>query len=102
MKELLIFYINWDFGLDRENIIREQFPPGAGVLVLDEIHKYSRWRQVIKGLYDKLHHELNILGRLDYYRHGGDSLQGRYHFYRPHPLSLDEIGSESQADYRNY
>ncbi len=99
---LIPSYINWDFGPDRENIIREQFPPGAGMLVLDEIHKYSRWRQVIKGLYDKRHHELNILvtgsGRLDYYRHGGDSLQGRYHFYRLHPLSLDEIGSESQAD----
>ena len=29
--------------------------------------------------------------RLDYYRKGGDSLLGRYYFYRLHPLSLVEI-----------
>lgn len=95
-------YLNWDFGPDRENIIREHFSSGEGMLVLDEIHKYSRWRQVVKGLYDKRHHEIKILvagsGRLDYYRHGGDSLQGRYHFYRLHPLTLNEIGSSNQSD----
>ncbi|WP_457575787.1 hypothetical protein [Desulfomarina sp.] len=31
--------------------------------------------------------------RLDYYRKGGDSLQGRYHYYRLHPLSLYEINT---------
>lgn len=95
-------YLNWDSGPDRENIMREQFPPGSGMLVLDEVHKYSKWRQIVKGLYDKRHHELKILvtgsGRLDYYRHGGDSLQGRYHFYRLNPLCLDETGSSSQED----
>ena len=88
-------YLNWDSAIDRENIIREQFPAGPGLLVLDEIHKYSRWRQVVKGLFDKRKDEIRILvsgsGRLDYYRHGGDSLQGRYHFYRLHPLTFKEI-----------
>ena len=73
-------YMNWDFGDDREQILKEQFPAGSGLLVLDEVHKYSRWRQVVKGLFDKRNHELSILvtgsGKLDYYRHGGDSLQG--------------------------
>ena len=36
--------------------------------------------------------------RLDHYRHGGDSLQGRYHFYRLHPLSFAEIGGSSLDD----
>jgi len=89
------FYLNWDAAEDREMIIRERFPAGRGVLVLDEIHKYSRWRQVVKGLFDKRKHELQILvtgsGRLEYYRHGGDSLQGRYHFYRLYPFTLKEI-----------
>ena len=93
-------YLNWDSGIDRENIMKEQFPAGSGLLVLDEIHKYSRWRQVVKGLYDKRNHELNILvtgsGRLEHYKHGGDSLQGRYFSYRLHPFS---IGSEYQACY---
>lgn len=93
-------YLNWDAAIDRENIIREQFPAGAGLLVLDEIHKYSRWRQVVKGLYDKRKEEVRILvsgiGRLDYYWHGGDSLQGRYHLYRLYPFSFKEISSIGQ------
>ena len=36
-------------------------------------------------------------GRLDYYRHGGDSLQGRYHHLRLHPLSVAEL-SVTDAD----
>ncbi|OGB68743.1 MAG: hypothetical protein A2Y94_07195 [Caldithrix sp. RBG_13_44_9] len=102
-------YLNWDASTDRENIIREQFPAGPGLLILDEIHKYSRWRQVVKGLYDKRKEEIQILvsgsGRLDYYRHGGDSLQGRYHFYRLHPLSFREINAGGQyrlMDLFNY
>jgi uncharacterized protein len=92
-----IRYLNWDALADRELIMREQFPTGQGILILDEIHKYSRWRQTVKGLYDKRGNELSILvtgsARLDYYRRGGDSLQGRYHFYRLLPLSYSELGS---------
>jgi hypothetical protein len=92
-------YLNWDAAEDREKIILERFPAGAGYLVLDEIHKYSRWRQVVKGLYDKRGKELQILvtgsASLDHYRRGGDSLQGRYHFYRLFPLSCAELGSPS-------
>ena len=35
-------YLNWDAAEDREQIIREQFPAGAGWVALDEIHKLSR------------------------------------------------------------
>ena len=94
-------YLNWDAAEDRENIMLERFPAGAGPLVLDEIHKYSRWRQVVKGLFDKRKSELHILitgsARLDHYRRGGDSLQGRYHFYRLLPLSCAELGVASIA-----
>lgn len=89
------FYLSWDSAEDREKIIREQFPAGQGVIVLDEIHKFSRWRQVVKGLFDKRKHELKILvtgsGRLDYYRRGGDSLQGRYHLFRLYPFTFAEV-----------
>ncbi len=88
-------YLNWDDPVDRENIMRERFPAGPGILILDEIHKFSRWRQVVKGLFDKRGKELKILvtgsARLDFYRKGGDSLQGRYYFYRLFPLSLGEL-----------
>ncbi len=103
------FYLTWDAAEDREKIIRERFPAGKGLLVLDEIHKYSRWRQVVKGLFDKRGHELKILvtgsGRLDYYRYGGDSLHGRYHLYRLHPFSFKEIQHVSSTpidDLLNY
>ena len=38
--------------------------------------------------------------RLDLYRHGGDSLQGRYHLLRLHPLSAGELGLRSPGDLR--
>ena len=34
--------------------------------------------------------------RLDHYRRGGDSLQGRYHYHRLHPLTLHELNSKPQ------
>jgi len=94
-------YMNWDSAKDRENILMEIFPTGSGLLILDEIHKYSRWRQVVKGLYDKRGDELNILvtgsAKLDYYRRGGDSLQGRYHFIRLLPLTCAELNTCSAS-----
>ena len=90
-------YLNWDAPEDREHILRERFPAGSSLLILDEIHKFSKWRQVVKGLFDKRGDELQILvtgsARLDYYRRGGDSLQGRYHFYRLLPFSCAELGA---------
>jgi uncharacterized protein len=77
----------------------ERFPADPGYLVLDEIHKYSKWRQIVKGLYDKRGDSLQIMitgsARLDYYRRGGDSLQGRYHFYRLFPFTCAELGAPS-------
>jgi predicted AAA+ superfamily ATPase len=98
-------YLNWDAPEDRENILVERFPTGPGYLVLDEIHKYSRWRQVVKGLYDKRGDELHILvtgsARLDYYRRGGDSLQGRYHFFRLFPLTYAELAMPAPSTLRD-
>ncbi|MBI4858692.1 MAG: ATP-binding protein [Candidatus Riflebacteria bacterium] len=45
----------------------------------------------MKGLFDKNRTAVSFIvtgsARLDYYRKGGDSLQGRYHYYRLHPFS---------------
>ena len=96
------YYLTWDAAEDRERIMRENFPSDKGILILDEIHKYKNWRQVVKGLYDRRKNELQIIvtgsGKLDYYRHGGDSLQGRYHFYRLYPLTLCETSIPDQAN----
>jgi hypothetical protein len=71
--------------------------------VLDEIHKFPRWKIYLKGLWDTRRDLADILvtgsGRLDIYQRGGDSLLGRYHQYRLHPLSLSEIlGREFSPD----
>lgn len=63
---------------------------------MDEIHKFKSWRNFVKGLYDTLKntHTFLITGsaRLDHFRKGGDSLLGRYFYYRLHPFSLPELG----------
>jgi uncharacterized protein len=88
-------YLNWDDDEARTRILRHEFPHD-GLVVFDELHKYTRWRNLLKGLYDTHHRALRILvtgsARLDLYRRGGDSLQGRYHHLRLHPLSLKEAG----------
>ncbi len=87
-------YLNWDVPAHRETILRRELP-AAGGLVLDEIHKYRSWRNYLKGLVDEPERKLHILvvgsARLDIYRFGGDSLQGRYHFLRLHPFSTAEL-----------
>jgi predicted AAA+ superfamily ATPase len=64
-------------------------------VVFDELHKYTRWKTFLKGLYDKHVAEMHIVvtgsSRLDVYKRGGDSLMGRYLLYRMHPLSVGEL-----------
>lgn len=95
-------YFNWDYDPDRERILRGEWPAGPGLIVLDEIHKHARWRNLVKGLFDKRRREIQILvtgsARLDLYRRGGDSLQGRYHFHQLHPLSVAELGLRTRKD----
>ncbi len=91
-------YLNWDDIADREVIKKHQINTELKTVVLDEIHKYARWRMLVKGLFDKYSQKLSILvtgsARLDHFRKGGDSLVGRYHYYRLHPLSLGEADSK--------
>src|SRR3972149_8494938 len=55
-----------------------------------------------RGLYAARRPRQRILvtgsARLDFYRHGGDSLQGRYHLLRLHPLSAGELGLRTPAE----
>lgn len=93
-------YLNWDVDFDRDRILRKTFPNTPGFLVLDEVHKFVRWRNLLKGLFDSRKHELKILvtgsAKLDYYRRGGDLLQGRYHLFHLHPFTIKEIGKKDQ------
>jgi predicted AAA+ superfamily ATPase len=88
-------YFNWDNRDDRRKIMRAEWPGNAKLIILDEIHKYKKWKSFVKGEYDTLKDKYRFMitgsARLDIYRKGGDSMQGRYYYYRLHPFSLAEL-----------
>lgn len=96
-------YLNWDNPEDREKILKYNWPK-TPMIVIDEIHKYYQWRNLLKGLYDDKGEKKQILvtgsAKLDVYRRGGDSLQGRYHYLRMHPLSVAELGIKNKKGLR--
>jgi uncharacterized protein len=88
-------YLNWDSREDQKKILGSRFAADAKLIIFDEIHKYRSWKNYIKGEFDTHKEKFDILvtgsARLDLYRRGGDSLMGRYHYYRLHPFSLAEV-----------
>ena len=91
-------YLNWDDTLTRAALLKGELPPNESCIILDEIHKYAKWRGLVKGFYDTNKSDIAFIitgsARLDYYSKGGDSLQGRYHYYRLHPFSLRELNPD--------
>jgi hypothetical protein len=99
-------YLNWDNADHRRIILRgpaalaeavglDQLRASPPVLVLDELHKYRKWKALLKGFFDTYGNRVRIVvtgsSRLDIYRRGGDSLMGRYLLYRMHPWSVGEL-----------
>jgi predicted AAA+ superfamily ATPase len=88
-------YLNWDDPKVPPRLRRGELPTDERFIILDEIHKYARWRNLVKGLYDteKSRRQIIVTGsaRLDHYRKGGDALTGRFRYYRLHPFSLSEL-----------
>ena len=96
-------YLNWDIPPHQKEILTDPLffekknrDPGKPFLViLDEIHKYARWKNYLKGIYDHGKEEFRFLitgsGRLDLFKKGGDSLLGRYFSVPLFPLSLGEL-----------
>ena len=101
LKRLGGTYLNWDYAPHRKILLKQELTV-EGFLVLDEIHKYRSWRNYLKGIYDIHREKLKILvtgsAKLDHYRRGGDSLQGRYHMLRLHPLSVAELEIDNLND----
>lgn len=95
-------YLNWDSSENRKAIMEKQWRNDASLIIFDELHKYPRWKQWIKGVYDTKEDGQHFLvtgsARLDVYRRGGDSLMGRYHYWRLHPLTIDELPPEMSAE----
>lgn len=88
-------YLNWDGRDDKKAILGNVFAGGTELVIFDEIHKYRDWKNHLKGMFDTRRQDFAILvtgsARLDLYQKGGDSLLGRYFYYRLHPLSIAEL-----------
>ena len=95
-------YLNWDIPAHRECILKRQLPDKP-LWCFDELHKYDRWRDFLKGLFDEYGATKKILvtgsAHLDFYRYSGDSLQGRYHYLRLSPLSWQEARAAGYDDF---
>ena len=98
-------YLNWDNLDDRELMLQgpkaiferlnlQPFSDERGTVVFDELHKYKKWKNFLKGFYDTYDKHVDILvtgsAKLNIYRVGSDSLMGRYFSYRVHPISVAE------------
>jgi hypothetical protein len=98
-------YLNWDNADDRRRLLRgpaalaetlqlDRLVAKPPVAVLDELHKYSKWKSLLKGFFDTYGDRVHLIvtgsSRLDVFRRGSDSLMGRYLLYRMHPWSVGE------------
>ncbi len=87
-------YFNWDYTEDRQGLLAGRWQSDNGLVIFDELHKYRNWKNWIKGIYDINEGLVQFLvtgsARLDVYRRSGDSLLGRYHYWRLHPFGFDE------------
>lgn len=112
-KHLSTTYLDWDIPSHRRLISAgpEAVADSAGlndlaakppVLAIDEIHKFGRWKNWLKGFFDVYADRCRVIvtgsSRLDVYRRGGDSLMGRYFHYRMHPFSVGELVSPTIPD----
>ena len=96
-------YFNWDNPENKKKILNGGWPSGEKLIIFDEIHKFKNWRNLVKGYFDTFRHTHQFLitgsARLDHYRKGGDSLLGRYHYFRLHPLSYPEIRLQEKETF---
>ncbi len=104
-KSIAEAYFNWDNTDDRRTLLRgpaalaeilgvDRLRTNPPIIVLDELHKYAKWKTLLKGFFDTYGEQARLLvtgsSRLDIFRRGGDSLMGRYLLYRMHPWSVGE------------
>src|SRR5262249_40621449 len=54
-------YLNWDNPQHRAFLLRGELPANQPLIVLDEIHKFARWRGLVKGLHDTHKSEIRFL-----------------------------------------
>ncbi len=100
-KNIKSSYYNWDRISDRTAALKGEWAPDNKLIILDEFHKHSKWKTWIKGEFDTHRNLYQFLltgsARLNIFRRGGDSLQGRYHYYTLHPFSIAELNGSKTS-----
>jgi hypothetical protein len=106
-------YFNWDNTDDRAQIMQgpgrvaerveiDRLREAAPTVLFDELHKFRRWKQFLKGFFDTYGEQVHTIvtgsSRLDIYRRTGDSLMGRYFLYRMHPFTVAEVVTQALPD----
>jgi uncharacterized protein len=90
-------YLSWDITKDRRIIRDVAWPKDASLIVLDELHKAPKWKNLLKAVADEFGNKPPLLvtgsARLDALRRTGDALTGRQYFYRLHPVDVAESRS---------
>lgn len=87
-------YLNYDIVGDRKIIMNQGWRKDKEIIILDEIHKFRKWKNYIKGVIDQHHNIPPVLvtgsARLEIFRKAGDALTGRTFSYHLHPIDLEE------------
>lgn len=106
-------YLNWDSVDDRRLILRgpdavaeriglDRLRDRLPVVVFDELHKYRKWKNYLKGFFDVYGPRVRVVttgsSTLDTTRRGSDSLMGRYFLFRMHPWSVAECVRTAPPD----
>lgn len=102
-------YFNWDILSDKKKIVENptffedlnRTDATVPLVIFDEIHKYKKWKNYLKGIYDEFHSDYLFLvsgsGRLDVYQKGGDSLAGRYLMFHLFPFTVSELSGKKRS-----
>ncbi len=95
-------YLNWDIREDQKIIKDMLWNGNSPVVAFDELHKYNKWKNFLKGAYDRNRGNQSYLvtgsARLETFRKSGDALTGRFYHYRLHPLDIHESGQYFNMD----
>ena len=98
-------YLNYDIVADRRIITSNSWNRDTQLVILDELHKDRKWKNILKGVIDEARGTPSLLvtgsARLEVFRKAGDALTGRTFSYHLHPIDPQEayaIEPEKAAD----
>jgi predicted AAA+ superfamily ATPase len=83
-------YLNYDIVADRRIITSQTWSRDTDLVILDELHKHKKWKNLLKGVIDETGGKPPLLvtgsARLEVFRKAGDALTGRTFAYHLHPI----------------